>query len=89
LSNAVKFTGQGGVTVAATYEDGRLRVAVSDTGIGISEEKAATLFRRFVQADASTTRTFGGTGLGLAISRRLIEMMSGTIGVDSQPGIGS
>ncbi len=89
LSNAVKFTGQGGVTVAATYEDGRLRVAVSDTGIGISEEKAATLFRRFVQADASTTRTFGGTGLGLAISRRLIEMMGGTIGVDSEPGIGS
>jgi len=89
LSNAVKFTGQGGVTVAATYDEGRLRVAVSDTGIGISEEKAATLFRRFVQADASTTRTFGGTGLGLAISRRLIEMMGGTIGVDSQPGIGS
>jgi signal transduction histidine kinase/ActR/RegA family two-component response regulator len=89
LSNAVKFTGQGGVTVAATYDDGRLRVAVSDTGIGISEEKAATLFRRFVQADASTTRTFGGTGLGLAISRRLIDMMGGTIGVDSQPGSGS
>ena len=89
LSNAVKFTGQGRVTVAATYDDGRLRVAVSDTGIGISEEKAATLFRRFVQADASTTRTFGGTGLGLAISRRLIDMMGGTIGVDSQPGSGS
>lgn len=89
VSNAVKFTGQGGVTVAATYDDGRLRVAVSDTGIGISEEKAATLFRRFVQADASTTRTYGGTGLGLAISRRLIEMMGGAIGVDSQPGVGS
>lgn len=89
LSNAVKFTGQGRVTVAATYAEGRLRVAVSDTGIGISEEKAATLFRRFVQADASTTRTFGGTGLGLAISRRLIDMMGGTIGVDSQPGNGS
>jgi PAS domain S-box-containing protein len=89
LSNAVKFTGQGQVTVAATYADGRLRVAVTDTGIGISAEKAATLFRRFVQADASTTRTFGGTGLGLAISRRLIEMMGGTIGVDSQPGAGS
>ncbi|MDP3401261.1 MAG: PAS domain-containing protein, partial [Brevundimonas sp.] len=89
LSNAVKFTGQGTVMVSATYDEGRLRVAVSDTGIGISEEKAATLFRRFVQADASTTRTFGGTGLGLAISRRLIEMMGGTIGVDSQPGVGS
>ncbi len=89
VSNAVKFTGQGQVSVAATYEGGRMRVAVSDTGIGISEEKAATLFRRFVQADASTTRTFGGTGLGLAISRRLIEMMGGTIGVESQPGVGS
>ncbi|MBU2168026.1 MAG: PAS domain-containing protein [Alphaproteobacteria bacterium] len=89
LSNAVKFTGQGQVTVAATYAEGRLRVAVTDTGIGISAEKAATLFRRFVQADASTTRTFGGTGLGLAISRRLIEMMGGAIGVDSQPGAGS
>jgi len=89
LSNAVKFTGQGTVTVSATYEGGRLKVAVTDTGIGISEDKAATLFRRFVQADTSTTRTFGGTGLGLAISRRLIEMMGGTIGVDSEPGVGS
>lgn len=89
LSNAVKFTSQGQVTVAATYADGQLRVAVSDTGIGISEEKAANLFQRFIQADTSTTRTFGGTGLGLAISRRLIEMMGGTIGVDSQPGVGS
>ncbi len=89
LSNAVKFTRQGAVTVSATYDEGRMRVAVSDTGIGISDEKAATLFRRFVQADASTTRTYGGTGLGLAISRRLIEMMGGAIGVDSQPGVGS
>lgn len=89
LSNAVKFTGQGEVSVSATYDGGRMRVAVSDTGIGISDEKAATLFRRFVQADNSTTRTFGGTGLGLAISRRLIEMMGGAIGVDSQPGVGS
>ena len=89
LSNAVKFTSQGEVRVSARYDDGWLRVAVSDTGIGISPEKAAKLFRRFVQADASTTRTFGGTGLGLAISRRLIEMMGGEIGVDSRPGEGS
>ena len=89
LSNAVKFTRQGEVTVTATYADGKFRVAVSDTGIGISEDKVATLFQRFIQADASTTRTFGGTGLGLAISRRLIETMGGTIGVDSQPGVGS
>lgn len=89
LSNAVKFTAQGRVTVAATYANDRLRVTVSDTGIGISEDKVATLFQRFVQADASTTRNFGGTGLGLAISRRLVEMMGGIIGVDSQPGEGS
>ncbi len=89
LSNAVKFTSQGEVRVSARYDDGWLRVAVADTGIGISPEKAAKLFRRFVQADASTTRTFGGTGLGLAISRRLIEMMGGEIGVDSRPGEGS
>ncbi len=89
LSNAVKFTSQGEVRVSARYDDGWLRVAVSDTGIGISPEKAAKLFRRFVQADASTTRTFGGTGLGLAISRRLIEMMGGEVGVDSRPGEGS
>ncbi|MBO9501082.1 PAS domain-containing protein [Brevundimonas sp. A19_0] len=89
LSNAVKFTSQGEVRIAARYEDERLRVAVSDTGIGISAEQASRLFRRFVQADASTTRTFGGTGLGLAISRRLIEMMGGEVGVDSRPGQGS
>ena len=89
LSNAVKFTSSGEVTLAASYEAGWFGVAVTDTGIGISADKAARLFERFVQADASTTRTFGGTGLGLAISRRLIEMMGGEVGVDSRPGEGS
>ncbi|MBD3820217.1 PAS domain-containing protein [Brevundimonas diminuta] len=94
LSNAVKFTGKGGVTLrvgGAPDADGRwrLRVAVTDTGIGIPAEKVGLLFERFSQADASTTRVYGGTGLGLAISRRLIEIMGGEIGVDSQPGEGA
>ncbi len=94
LSNAVKFTGKGGVTLrvgGAPDAEGRwrLRVAVTDTGIGIPAEKIEVLFQRFSQADASTTRLYGGTGLGLAISRRLIEIMGGEIGVDSQPGEGA
>ena len=94
LSNAVKFTGRGGVTLrvgGAPGADGRwrLRVAVTDTGIGIAPEKTGVLFERFSQADASTTRVYGGTGLGLAISRRLIEIMGGEIGVDSKPGEGA
>ncbi len=94
LSNAVKFTARGGVRLAAggrTLEDGRwqLRIEVQDTGIGIPPEAMPVLFDRFTQADASTTRLYGGTGLGLAISQRLITLMSGQIGVDSQPGHGS
>ena len=89
LSNAVKFTGTGTVTLHVSDAAGRLRVAVTDSGIGISPDKIAMLFDRFTQADASTTRVYGGTGLGLAISHRLIEMMGGVIGADSQPGQGS
>ena len=89
LSNAVKFTGSGTVTLRVSDAAGRLRVAVTDSGIGISPDKIDTLFDRFTQADASTTRVYGGTGLGLAISRRLIEMMGGVIGAESRPGEGS
>ena len=90
LSNAVKFTTAGTVRLEmAAVEHDRLRVAVTDSGIGIAPDKIDALFDRFTQADASTTRVYGGTGLGLAISRRLIEVMGGEVGADSEPGKGS
>ena len=95
LSNAVKFTDLGGVTVRveriAALPDGRDRIAlrVRDSGIGISDAQRELLFQPFSQADTSTTRTFGGTGLGLAICRQLAEMMGGSIEVASKPDAGS
>jgi len=89
LSNAVKFTSAGEIRLTIGEDGGRLRVTVSDTGIGIAPDKIAQLFDRFTQGDASTTRVYGGTGLGLAISHRLIEMMDGQIGANSRPGEGS
>ncbi|MDD5175159.1 MAG: response regulator [Sterolibacterium sp.] len=94
VGNAIKFTEQGEVTIAISFvaeeADGvRLRFAVSDTGVGLSEEQRSRLFKAFSQADSSTTRNYGGTGLGLTISKRLVEMMDGEIGVVSEPGVGS
>jgi signal transduction histidine kinase len=93
LSNASKFTHQGRLRLeAGTFlrEERRwLRLVVSDTGIGMSEEQLARLFQPFTQADSSTTRRYGGTGLGLVISRRFARMMGGEIGVESTPGQGS
>ncbi|MFN4310245.1 MAG: ATP-binding protein [Ferrovibrio sp.] len=89
ISNAIKFTERGGVTVIAQPAGGSLRIIVRDTGIGIAPEQVGKLFARFAQADSSITRRFGGTGLGLAICRALVEAMGGEIGVDSRPGEGS
>ena len=90
LSNAVKFTEDGEVAlvvalVKETEEKAVVHFEVRDTGIGLTGEQRSRLFRSFSQADASTTRRFGGTGLGLAISRRLVELMGGEIGVESEP----
>jgi signal transduction histidine kinase/CheY-like chemotaxis protein len=92
VSNAVKFTTQGSVTVKAGWrpdDGGRLRVHVSDTGPGISAQDQRRLFHRFSQIDGSNTRQFGGAGLGLAISKGLVELMDGEIGLESTPGSGS
>jgi PAS domain S-box-containing protein len=89
LTNAVKFTSAGGIGVTATYDSGRLKVEVADTGPGISAQAAARLFQRFSQVDASNSRHHGGAGLGLAISKGLVEMMGGEIGLESTPGRGS
>ena len=89
ISNAMKFTERGEIRVAVVYEDGKVRLSVADTGIGIPEVDQRKLFERFAQADASTTRRFGGTGLGLAICSQLVQLMGGDITVHSAEGTGS
>ncbi|HXG58267.1 MAG TPA: ATP-binding protein, partial [Thermoanaerobaculia bacterium] len=94
VGNAVKFTPAGEIVVSAAVEEEReseliMRFSVSDTGIGIPSDRLTSIFSAFEQADASTTRRFGGTGLGLAISERLVEMMGGSIRVESEEGKGS
>jgi EAL domain-containing protein (putative c-di-GMP-specific phosphodiesterase class I)/signal transduction histidine kinase/CheY-like chemotaxis protein len=89
VNNAIKFTESGAVMVQALPRGDKLRIAVRDTGIGISQDKIPGLFEAFTQADQSTTRRFGGTGLGLAICRRLAEAMGGTLTATSEPGKGS
>jgi signal transduction histidine kinase/ActR/RegA family two-component response regulator len=90
VSNALKFTAEGSVSVAFELADaGGLRLSVADTGIGIAADKIPLLFEKFTQADTSTTRRYGGTGLGLAICRELAELMRGSITVISEEGKGS
>ncbi|TVR75547.1 MAG: response regulator, partial [Spirochaetaceae bacterium] len=97
VGNAIKFTEEGEVVIRFTLDEKpsiadesvRLRCAVCDTGIGIPTNKQDILFDSFTQVDASTTRRYGGTGLGLAISRQLVELMGGSIGVESEEGKGS
>ena len=93
-ANAVKFTERGSVVVRVSAAPKaanatKIRCEVSDTGIGVDAHNLKRIFEPFTQADASMTRRYGGTGLGLAISKQLAEMMGGTIGVESKPGIGS
>ncbi|MGH8241798.1 MAG: response regulator [Steroidobacteraceae bacterium] len=93
VSNAIKFTAAGEVAIQVSRERGPVRdlvrFAVRDTGIGLTPAQQAKLFRPFAQADASTARQFGGTGLGLSIVKRLAELMSGEVGVQSSLGAGS
>ena len=93
VGNALKFTNQGEVVVGVTVEETngewvKLRIEVSDTGIGISENKIGQLFSAFTQADASITRKYGGTGLGLVLCKKFVDLMGGQIGVSSvvRPG---
>jgi PAS domain S-box-containing protein len=94
LSNALKFTNQGGITVVIRELEridnlSKMEFTVSDTGIGIPEDKHSTIFESFTQASADTTRNYGGSGLGLAICKKLIELQGGTINLESEPGKGS
>lgn len=94
ISNAIKFTNQGEITVRVTVKERRqlgdcLHFEVRDTGIGIAEDVREKLFQPFIQADASVNRRYGGAGLGLSICKRLVDLMDGTIGAESTLGIGS
>ncbi|TXE11218.1 PAS domain S-box protein [Algoriphagus aquimarinus] len=94
LSNAIKFTQKGEVALKVVYQaldskQGKLSISVRDTGIGITEEQKAKLFKSFSQADSSTTRKFGGTGLGLVISQMITEKMGSKINIDSTPDVGT
>jgi len=94
LSNAIKFTAEGSVTVKLAQTSvgegaARLRVEVTDTGVGLAEHQIAHIFERFTQADVSVSRQYGGTGLGLAICKRIVELMGGQLGAESREGVGS
>lgn len=94
LSNAVKFTSEGHILITIRMEEGlgtkpRFQIEVSDSGIGIPSDRLESIFDHFSQADSSTTRKFGGSGLGLSICRQLLELMDGTIGVESVENVGS
>ncbi len=94
IGNALKFTERGEISVSASIvsesaSDVMVRLAVADTGIGISKDRQAAIFESFTQADGTSTRKYGGTGLGLTISKQIAELMGGSINVESEPGVGS
>jgi len=89
VSNAIKFTESGSITVSSSRVRDQVRIAVRDTGIGIESDKMHILFRPFHQIDSGTTRKHEGTGLGLSISKKLVELHGGSITASSSPGEGS
>jgi signal transduction histidine kinase len=89
LSNAAKFTENGSIRLEVVREDDRIRLCVTDSGIGMTPDQLNNLFRPFCQADSSISRRFGGTGLGLALSRRFCRLMGGELTVESERGKGS
>lgn len=94
VSNAIKFTSEGFIKISIKVQEEQrhsiqVKFSVQDSGIGIPQEKLNKLFKAFSQVDASTTRQYGGTGLGLAISKKLIELMDGQVGLESEPKVGS
>jgi two-component system sensor histidine kinase/response regulator len=94
IGNAIKFTERGGITVSVACprksdREASLELAVRDTGIGIPADKLELVFEKFTQADGSMTRRYGGTGLGLTIVKQLVEVMGGTVGVESRVGTGT
>ena len=89
VSNAFKFTSEGKISLECKYKKGRIVITVSDTGIGIPDQKQEQIFSAFKQGDSSITRKYGGTGLGLAIVKRLVELMEGTISFESEVGQGT
>jgi signal transduction histidine kinase len=89
ISNAVKYTEHGGVTLSGRTVNGEVQFLVEDTGVGVAEDHLEKIFEPFWQVEQTTTRRAGGTGLGLAVTRQFVELIGGTIGVESTPGKGS
>ena len=89
LSNAAKFTSEGQITVSARHQEEMLEFAVSDTGIGISQEALQRIFEEFQQAESTTQQQYGGTGLGLPISLKLARLLGGDLSATSANGYGS
>jgi two-component system phosphate regulon sensor histidine kinase PhoR len=90
LDNAIKYAGEGAhVTVTATPVGDRIAIAVADDGVGISPAHLGRVFERFYRVDAGRSRELGGTGLGLSIVKHLVELMGGTVDVESEPGKGA